>query len=63
MNYVTEIQRETNSPALAGTFRLLLGMLMLIAGLYIWVFAGGKGEGLGLMFLLGAPFVILTDRK
>jgi len=63
MNYATEIQRGTNSPALAGTFRLLLGMLMLIAGLYIWVFAGGKGEGLGLLFLLGSPFVILTDRK
>lgn len=63
MNYATEIQRETNSPAIAGTFRLLLGMLMLIAGLYIWLFLGGKGDGVGLLFLLGSPFVILTDKK
>ncbi len=63
MNYATEMERGTNSPALAGTFRLLMGMLMLIAGLYIWVFAGGKGEGLGLLFLICSPFVILTDKK
>lgn len=63
MNYATEMQRGPASPVLAGTFRLLLGILMLIAGLYIWVFAGGKGEGLGLLFLLGSPFVVLTDKQ
>lgn len=62
-NYATEMGREMNSPVLAGTFRLLLGLLMLLAGLYIWAFAGGKGEGLGLLFLIGSPFVILTDKK
>ena len=63
MNYATEMKRETNSPALAGTVRIILGMVMLIAGLYIWLFLGGKAEGLGLMFLIGSPFLILTDKQ
>lgn len=63
MNYVTEMERGTNSPVLAGTFRLLLGMIMMIAGLYIWLYYGGKNDGLGLLLLLGSPFVILTDKK
>lgn len=63
MNYATEMERGTNSPAFAGTFRLLLGMAMLFTGLYIWLYYGGKADGLGLLFLLGSPFVILTDRK
>lgn len=63
MNYANEMQRGADSPALAGTFRLLVGMAMLIAGLYIWAVTGGKGEGLGLMFLICSPFVILTDKK
>lgn len=63
MNYAAEMKRETGNPALAGTFRFLLGIAMLFAGLYIWIFAGGKGEGLGLLFLIGSPFVILTDKK
>jgi hypothetical protein len=63
MNYAIDTQRGTNSPVLAGTFRLLLGMLMLLAGLYIWAFAGGRGEGVGLLFLIVSPFVILTDKK
>ncbi len=62
MNYATEMKRGTGNPAFAGTFRFLLGLLM-IAGLYIWLFLGGKGEGLGLLLLLGSPFVILTDKR
>lgn len=63
MDYATEMKRGTGNPALAGSFRLMLGMLMLIAGLYILLYYGGKGVGLGLLFLLVSPFVILTDKK
>lgn len=63
MNYAIEMKRGTNSPAFAGTVRMILGLAMLIAGLYIWLFLGGRGEGLGLLFLIGSPFVILTDKK
>ncbi len=63
MNYATEMKRGTGNPAVAGTFRLMLGIVMLIVGLYILLYYGGKGVGLGLLFLLVSPFVILTDKK
>ena len=63
MNYATEIKRGTDTPALAGTLQMLMGMAMMIAGLYIWMFSGWKGDSLGLLFLLGSPFVILTDKQ
>lgn len=63
MNYATEMKRGTDTPALAGTLQILLGMAMMIAGLYIWMFSGWKGDGLGLLILLGSPFVILTDKQ
>lgn len=63
MNYATEIKRGTDTPALAGTLRLLLGIAMMIAGIYLWLFSGGGEHGLGLLFLLGSPFVILTDKQ
>lgn len=63
MNYATEMKRGTDTPALAGTLRLLMGMAMMIAGIYLWLFSGGQAHGLGLLFLLGSPFVILTDKQ
>ena len=36
---------------------------MMIAGLYFWLFYGGNADGLGLVLLIGSPFVILTDKK
>ncbi len=63
MNHTTEIKRGTDTPALAGTLRLLAGLAMMIAGIYMWLFSGGQAHGLGLLFLLGSPFVILTDKQ
>lgn len=59
----TETARKSNAFALAGTVRLVLGVKMMIAGLYFWLFDGGNAEGLGLLFLISSPFVILTDKK
>lgn len=63
MNYATEIKRGTDTPALAGTLRLLMGLAMMIAGIYFWLFTGGQAHGLGLLFLLGSPFIVLTDKQ
>jgi hypothetical protein len=63
MNYTTEIKRGTTSPVLAGTVRIILGLAIMIAGLYFWLFLDGKADGLGLLFLLSSPFVILTDKQ
>jgi hypothetical protein len=42
--------------------RLLLGLGMLLAGLYFGLFSVGAGEGLGLLTVMASPFVMLTDK-
>jgi predicted metal-binding membrane protein len=51
------------SPALAGRVRLILGLTMMIAGLYFGLFTALPGHGLGLLFFIVSPFVFLTDKK
>ncbi len=63
MNYAAESAKLRDAPALAGTVRVMLGLMMMIAGLYFWLFYGGNADGLGLLFIIGSPFVILTDNK
>jgi len=63
MNYATETNGNANSPALAGRVRLILGLTMMIAGLYFGLFTAVTGHGLGLMCFIVSPFVYLTDRK
>jgi hypothetical protein len=62
MSDANEITRETGKPTLAGKARFLLGLLMMISGLYFGLFSAGAGEGLGFLSFLASPFVIMTDR-
>ena len=62
-NYATEIKGNPYLPTLAGPVRLILGMTMMIAGLYFGLFTEIPGHGLGLLFFIVSPLVILTDKK
>ena len=62
-NYASEMNKNINSPALAGRVRLILGLTMMIAGLYFGLFTALPGHGLGLFFFIVSPFVFLTDEK
>ena len=62
-NYSTEIYGSVNSPEPAGKFRLILGLIMMFAGLYFGLFTETPGHGLGLLSFIVSPFVILTDKK
>ena len=62
-NYTTEVNGHANSPELAGPVRLILGLTMMIAGLYFGLFTEVTGHGLGLLFFIVSPFVFLTDKK
>lgn len=60
INHATETKGNANSPTLAGRLRLILGMTMMIAGLYFGLFTEVTGYGLGLLCFLASPFVIFT---
>ena len=62
-NYATEMKGNANYPELAGRVRLILGLTMMIAGLYFGLFTDMPGHGLGLMFFIVSPLVFLTDKK
>ena len=62
-NYATEIYGNANSPQLAGKLRLVIGLVMMFAGLYFGLFTEMPGHGLGLLSFIVSPFVILTDKK
>lgn len=61
MSYRAEVQKNYDTPVIAGTFQFLLGLTILIAGLYISTLSDFQGHGLGLLLILGSPFVILKD--
>ena len=62
-NYATQMNGNINSPALAGRIRLILGLTMMVAGLYFGLFTALPGHGLGLMAFIVSPLVFLTDKK
>lgn len=63
-NYANGITNGyTNSLTLAGRVRLILGLAMMIAGLYFALFTDMPGHGLGLLCFLVSPFVFLTDKN
>jgi hypothetical protein len=63
-NYADEITNgNAYSPTLAGRARLILGLTMMIAGLYFGLFTEVTGHGLGLLFFIVSPFVFLTDKS
>ncbi len=63
MNCCVEVEAEKNYDtfALAGTFRFLLGLILVFVGLYISTLADIQGHGLGLLLVLASPFVIFKD--
>lgn len=63
MNSQIDIQKNYGEPIIAETYRILLGLTMLFAGLYIAAFSDFKGHDLGLLIVFGAPFVMLKDNK
>lgn len=63
MAYNSEVRRNYDEPVLAGTYRFLLGILMLIAGIYISTLTDFQGHGFGYLLILGSPFVVLKDNK
>ncbi len=62
-NYATEANGNEHSPELAGPVRLILGLTMMIAGLYFGLFTEMPGQGLGLLSFIASPFVFLNDKK
>jgi predicted lipid-binding transport protein (Tim44 family) len=63
MNYRNNKNAKTNLPMLSGNVRLILGVVMLFAGLYFGLFSEIKGHGLGLIVSMISPLLILTDDK
>ena len=63
MDYTAEAEKGHDVPALAGNFRLLLGFILAFAGLYIATLTNIQGHGLGLLLVLGSPFVVFKDNK
>ena len=63
MNCRAEVQKNYDPPIIAGTFQFLLGLTMLIAGLYISTLSDIQGHGFGLLLILSSPFVILKDSE
>ena len=63
MNCNAEARKSYSAPVLAGNFRLLAGLILTFAGLYIATLTDIQGHGLGLLMVLGSPFVIFKDDK
>jgi hypothetical protein len=62
MNYAAEITRKKGVTTLVEKLRLVLGLSMMISGLYFGLFTVGAGEGLGLLSFMVSPFVMVTDK-
>lgn len=52
----------TNYSAVIEKGRILLGLVMLFAGLYFGLFSVGAGEGLGFLSVMASPFMMLSDK-
>ncbi len=62
MEYTAEMAGNTNVPTFVEKFRLIIGVLMMIAGLYFGLFTAGVSESLGLLTFIASPFVMVTDK-
>jgi hypothetical protein len=54
--------RNAGVPTFVEKFRLILGILMMISGLYFGLFTVGIGESLGLLTFIASPFVMVNDK-
>lgn len=62
MSYATEIKKKSNVSPVIEKVRLLLGLSMMISGLYFGLFFVGAAESLGFLSVLASPFVMVTDK-
>lgn len=62
MNYATEIKSKKGFATVVEKLRLVLGLSMMISGLYFGLFTVGAGEGLGLLSFMVSPFVMVVDK-
>lgn len=62
MNYGIKITSKKGFTSVVEKLRLLLGLSMMISGLYFGLFTVGAGEGLGLLSFMVSPFVMVTDK-
>ncbi len=58
-----ETVRKTVEPRFIEKFRIILGFLMMFAGLYFGLFTAGASEGLGFLAVMASPFVMVTDNN
>lgn len=63
MNCQIETYKSYDIPTSAGNFRVLLGLLLAFAGLYIATLTEIQGHGLALLLIIASPFVIMKDGK
>lgn len=54
---------KTVEPRFIEKFRIILGFLMMFAGLYFGLFTAGASEGLGFLAVMASPFVMVTDKN
>lgn len=54
--------RKTGDLRFIEKFRIVLGFLMMFAGLYFGFFTAGASEGLGFLSVMASPFVMVTDK-
>ncbi len=63
MNCNIETRKNYDTPAIAGNFRILLGLAALFIGIYLAAFSEIQGHGIGFLLIIGSPFMILTDER
>lgn len=58
-----ENYKSYDVPIFAGTFRFLVGLILMFAGLYVAMLTDLHGHGLGFLLVFSAPFLIFKDGK
>ncbi len=58
-----ETVRKTGDPKFIEKFRVVLGFLMMFAGLYFGFLTEGASEGLGFLAVMASPFVMVSDKN
>lgn len=63
MNCQVEEYKSYSNPTFAGSFRLLIGMILMFIGIYLAIFTDIQGHGLGFLLIFASPFLVLKDAK
>lgn len=56
-----QFKKSSDSPAYAGNQRFLLGLAMILIGLYAILFSDFQGHGFGFFLVFASPFIIFKD--